>query len=886
MEIISPEKWSVKTEMTEQERVKTQLAIKKEAERICRRRKDKAADLENQVNDLSAKKAQIESFINSIKESLCVESNSQKRSTIEKLCNDLNDLVREYQLKLKKLQERFANQKIRVLSFGSKSQGKSSFTKAYTNLSDAVIGVKPKGVNDDKTGTTSIIIHKAGVPAESPEIFVVFKTPITILNTVNLCFERLGMNYHFDDWASLYKILANNKSVDGLNPLNEKQRIHREIEGFIQDPNHTIAGLGSLKETLQWIFNPISDFSDVNSGNEDYFDIKKGKKINLSNLPQYNDMTNDTLQSFTSVAEIHIYVDLGHSGMFESIEICDTKGISIEAGGGEWEKELYSIIGQSDAVFSIQATGSPAIGQSDTKFYEDLNKETSENPETLKDLNLKHFALINPWDGMEGTVSEKKGPVGLLKSSSIVNTVYIGPLRDGVVYNGEECCLQDYVDYVIHDMMKKIVITTNQTDENLLKERETFEAKIRNKKEELVRELFTYDSFSPRNEEEIIRDSIGKWILEVGIPEVENSIILVAKESNVPLTFLENKKERKDEVNHINQPSSEYDDFDVVNTPKHEDEIGMTHDYAPLEQITYKISDIEEQKVKEGIFKIITGIEDFPTSLKEKSNNEIVKQSISVLFEQIKTEIGKEKYLYRSNIKGSYTNIGAYIDDASDLISRRIIDNVNRTFAPDEDMPGSQSFKDTLFSSIWNVLKLDVLYKSFEGKILKKADKKSKIENNRLEHWSIPYNLSASIPASAPILPPPSYVILKHYFDNLNDTPDIKSYNEVAVKEQELIKAIQEAYLVYDIPKRYKLKRSEEFKWKTDLCQHLWADVEDSARFSEELIELYKYVCPNDLVNKLTSAGIIDKKIKDECEDQNRKLELKKRYHDLSRFSI
>lgn len=886
MEIISPEKWSVKTEMTEQERVKTQLAIKEEAERICRRRKDKAADLENQVKDLSVKKAQIESIINSIKESLCVESDSQKKSKIEKLCNDLNDLVRDYQLKLKKLQDRFANQKIRVLSFGSKSQGKSSFTSAYTNLSNAVIGVKPNG-NNDKTGTTSVIIHKKGVPADSPEIYVIFKKPKIILDTVNYCFAKLGMNYRFSNWAELFKILENKKSADGsISVNNEKQKIHNEIGGFRQDPHNPIAGFGSIVETLKWIFKPISDFSDVNSGNDEYFDIKKGKKINLADLPQYNDMTNNTLQSFTSVAEIHIYVDLEHSGMFENIEICDTKGISIEAGGGEWEKELYGIIGQSDAVFSIQATGVATIGQSDTKFYEDLNKEAASNPETLKDLNLKHFALINPWEGTNEIVSENDGVVGHLNKSSIVNTVYIGPLKDGVVYDGNKCVLQDFVDYVIHDMMKKIVITTNQTDENLLKERETFEAKIRNKKEELVRELFTYDTFSPRNEDEIIRDSIGKWILEVGIPEVENSIISVAKESNVPLTFLENKKERKDEVNHINQPSSEYDDFDVVNTPKHENEIGMTHDYAPLEQITYKISDIEEQKVKEGIFKIITGKEEFPTSLKGKNNNEIVKQSISVLFEQIKTEIGKEKYLYRSNIKGSYTNIGAYIDDASDLISRRIIDNVNRTFAPDEEMPGSQSFKDTLFSSIWNVLKLDILYKSFESKILKKVDKKSKIDNKRLEHWSIPYNLSASIPASAPILPPPSYVILKHYFDNQNDTPDINSYNEVAVKEQELVKAIQEAYLVYDIPERYKLKRSEEFKWKTDLCQHLWADVEDSARFSEELIELYKYVCPNELVNKLTSAGIIDKKIKDECEDENRKMELKKRYHDLSRFSI
>lgn len=884
MDIISPQKWSLRTETTEQERAETQLQIKDEAKKICKRRKEKAADLENQVRMLAEKKAQLDSYIQAIRESLCVESDMEKKAKVEQLCNELDDVVRKYQSKLVELKERFANQKIRVLSFGSKSQGKSSFTKAYTDLSDAVIGVKPQGVNNDKTGTTSIIIHKSGVSASSPEIFVVFKKPEIILDTVNLCFKRLGMNYHFNDWASLYMIL---KDHEPNGNHNDKQRIHEEIENFRQDPNNTIDGLGSLKETLQWIFNPISDFSDVNSGNEDYFDIKKGKKIDLSVLPQYNDMTNETLQSFTSVAEIHIYVDLGHGEMFENIEICDTKGISIEAGGGEWERELYKIIGQSDAVFSIQATGSPAIGQSDTKFYEDLNSETSKNPETLKDLNLKHFALINPWEGMMGKVSETKGPVGLLKSSNIVNTVYIGPLRDGVVYDGDKCVLQDYVDFVIHDMMKKIVITTNQTDENLLRERDSFVTKIQTKKSELVKQLLSYDSIPPRNEDEIIRDAIGKWILEVGIPEVEKSVISVAKEANVPLSFLEKNIRKENEEKQSSNISSEYDDFNDANSSQSEDREGIVINNLPSELISYKTSEVEDQKVKEGIFEIITGNPKFPSTLKEKSNNEIVNEAILVLYKQIKKDIGKKKYLYGSDIKGSYTNIGAYIDDASNLISHEIIDNVNRRFAPDEDMPGSQTFKDKLFNSIWNALRLDILYQSYNGDILKKTDKNEKKENTRLEHWSIPYNLSATIPSSAPILPPPSYVILKHYFDLQSDVSiDGKSYNDVAVKEQDLIKAIQDAYIVYDIPTRYKLKRSEEYKWKTDLCQHLWADVEDSARFSEELIELFRFACPNDFVHKLTMAGIVDESIEEESKNQGRLLELKRQRHNLSNFSI
>ena len=93
MEIISPEKWSVRTETTEQERVKTQLDIKKEAEEICRRRKDKAADLENQARSLAEKKAELDSYIEVIKESICVESNLEKKTKIEQLCNELEDDV-------------------------------------------------------------------------------------------------------------------------------------------------------------------------------------------------------------------------------------------------------------------------------------------------------------------------------------------------------------------------------------------------------------------------------------------------------------------------------------------------------------------------------------------------------------------------------------------------------------------------------------------------------------------------------------------------------------------------------------------------------------------------------------------------------------------------
>ncbi len=869
MEIISPEKWSVKTEMTVQERLNTQLAIKKEAERICKRRKDKAADLENQVNNLSAKKMQLESFIKSIKDSLSFESDPEKKSSIEKLCNELNDSVRDYQLYLKKLQERFANQKIRILAFGSRSQGKSSFIKAYTGLSEEVISVKGDGKNEDWTGATSIIIHKEGIDAKKPDIFVVFKDPQSIIDTVNVCFEKLELKYRYSDWNKLYQDLRDSHS---------KKQLYEEICSIDKTDD-------SCKSTLKSIFKAESDFSDIEEGKAegktDYFDIEKGKRIEIEDLPKYNYMQNPECQKYMAVAEIHILADLKHGGMFENMEVCDTKGTSVAAGGDVYEKELYSVIGSSDAVFSIQMAGCPAVGEHDEGFYVRLKNAKNDYGNYLKDLDLRHFAIINMFNNSEKDCF--KGVFRVIKDNGIANTAYAGVLKEGAVNDGKSYSMSDFVDYVIHDMMKKIVETTNQTDENLLKERESFEDKIRNKKEELVKQLHTYDSILPRNEDEIIRDSIGKWIFEVGIPEVENIIISSAKEANVPLSFLEQRICKQNEESHSSNISSEYDDFNEVNSPNSEDD----DINSPLEQISYKIAEVEDQKVKEGIFEIITGDSEFPSTLKGKNNNEIVNEALLVLYNRIKQSIGKKKYLYGGDIKGSYTNIGAYIDDASSLISHEIIDNVNRKFAPDRDMPGSQTFKDKLFNSIWNALKLDIIYKSYNGDILKKTDKNEKKENTRLEHWSIPYNLSATIPSATPILPPPSYVILKHYFDLQSDASiNKKSYNDVAVDEKDLIRAIQEAYMVYDIPTRYKLKRSEEYKWKTDLCQHLWTDIEDSVRFSEELIELFRYACPHDFVHNLTKAGIVDEKIEAECKNQNRLLELQKQRQNLLTFQL
>lgn len=848
-----------------------QQRIKQDSAKICKRRSEMAKSLEEQVVRVEEKSIQLKAIIDIIRESLAAEKNPIERSTIEDSCNDLLNKLYDYKSKLSALQRRFNNQKIRILSFGNKSQGKSSFTKAYTNLPDKVVGTKESG-DKDKTGATSVIIHKKGIDVNNPEIHVIFKKPDRIRDIVNECFFQLGLAHHYDSWGDLYQMLGN-KAL--------KSQLYNEVKNLI---SLEIVGFDSLKNTLLNILDNVSDFEDINSGNDEYFDVTRGKVIKIDQLPEYNDMQNPVRQCYTSVSEILIYADLGHNDMFENIEVCDTKGTSIDAGGAMWEKELYRIMGNSDAVFSIQMTCGSGVGGNDSKFYASLKNEIAKNDHLLKDMKLKHFAVLNLYKEKDGIITDTPEKVMMILRGDLANTTYVGALADGVVYEGKTLQCQDFVDYVILDMMQEIVKTTEQTDNNLLKDCDQAISDIKQKKDELVNLLSVYDKVTPKNKEDIIRDAIRQWLIEEGCPNVRNQLKDIARNENLQL----NHFQEPDNGNYGNNTSQKSSDNRKLYNPWSGDSETSNNDLEEKEEIQYKVQQADDTKQNEALYQMITGNICNPKDVKGKGEDEIVKKAIRALYVSLKPRIGTREGEQWTETMGCVHNIGAYIDSIANLMRDQIMNNINYVFAPSKDVPGSQDFKDTVFKKVWDALKLDVAYQEFDGTLLRRNKEDERFENERLDNWSKGYNVDKQDGFSTPIEGCPSFIILKEYFDAIQPLSKqefgsmLDSYDYI-IDEGKLVEALQKAYLKYDLAERCKEKQSEVLGWKTKLVHFLKADV-NHGEFISQMIDLYKYACPDNYVRKLTEAGILDSSIEEDYENQIRVAELKNQRLRLSTF--
>lgn len=868
MKEVFPKEWSADGRLNQNDKENIERQILEEANKICTRRRTQATQIEAELNSLKSKQIQLKSFVNKIKESIVAEKNPEKRVQVENFCNKLFQQMKEYVDKLTALQKRFANQKIRILAFGSRSQGKSSFIKAYTGLSEEVISVKGDGKNEDWTGATSIIIHKKGIDAKKPDIFVVFKDPQSIIDTVNVCFEKLELKYRYSDWNNLYQVLRDSHS---------KKRLYEEICSIKKTEEIDV---NSYKRTLESIFKAESDFSDIEEGKAegktDYFDIEKGKRIEIEDLPKYNYMQNPECQKYMAVAEIHILADLKHGGMFENMEVCDTKGTSVAAGGDVYEKELYSVIGSSDAVFSIQMTGSPAVGESDEAFYVRLKNAKNDYGNYLKDLDLRHFAIINMFNNSEKDCF--KGVFRVIKDNGIANTAYAGVLKEGAVYDGKSYSMSDFVDYVIHDMMKKIVVTTNRTDENLLKECRENASQIDQTKKSLLMQLLDYADISPLSEDDIVRNHVEDWLKETGRCNTMEAIEKFANKAKVSLLLKGTSTDH--DMNHSQSVYESYvDDDDDDDSPEDNNVKSESKIYSE-EKIDYTISELSEEDLKNALYEILTGESKLPKDLKDKNDIDIIKAAVKSLYLKLKSKAGKDKN-GKTIVCGNKEDIGAYIDSVAKLMFSEVIENVNRKYAPSRDIPGAQDFKDNLFRIVWEQLKLDIIYSEFDGQILtEKSDVK------QLEHWSIAYKHEQTMGDSSPLLPPPSFVILKNYFEatKMRTQEELLTFNSI-VEDDELVNALQNAYLGYDLAARCRQKQNEEQKMKSEVCQHVYIDLQDP-HFCDNMIELYKYLCPQNYIHKLTEAGIIDNTIEEECENQKRFLELKNLHKYLSDFTL
>lgn len=639
-----------------------QAEVKKYASEIRTRRIDKAKELEDSSVKIAQEKQSIRSLLEQVQDALSkLTVSSQNKETLNRLIIELENAYSQYEYSTRNLARRFQSAKIRVIAFGKKGQGKSSFIQAFTKLPDEIVTPKDFGSTKDKTGTTCIYFHKPGVSAKEPEIYVVFRKPEEILSKVNEALSMLskaGLSIngkkHFVSLSELQNVLANE---------HENLSVYNKIKNLTQNTNSTIPEFLSYKNILMDFFYPHSDYSEIiDNSNKDYFTKDKGKRISLSELPMYNDMQYEGARRFPIVSEIRVYVDLGRDNMFENIEICDTKGISVQAGGRAWEKELYSELENCDAAFSIQFDGDPSTGEGPLGFYQKINNEMTEHPGHFNDFGLKHYIIIN--SHTDAKLEEVIGNAEDIAPLSIAQSLYIGALiNNAKIKSGKKDItlnMQGFVDFVIYNMIKNIVVNTNETDKNLENALKGAKKVIDVKTTEIRKLLQDINKGLPEKElnwDDVIINSLFKRKRDV-----ENDIEKYAQSEKIILPTTKAQKDNKmDSPQNANGNMWDDDEEDesymndTSNDSNLSEEDISTNEYIP-----------DEREISVGIYNMLTH-ENLEKN-DDISNQQAVELAIGRLFDKNIKIAGNQGIFLKQNIIGTAKYIGSFVDHLSSLI--------------------------------------------------------------------------------------------------------------------------------------------------------------------------------------------------------------------------
>lgn len=432
--------------------------IKEKAAKICERRRERGDALKKYSEEILPQISKFDKELDKLKQSLAVCSSPDKLTGI---IEDFKDQIKSLDSSLKELVQRFKYAKIRVLSFGYKSQGKSLFTQLYTGLDSALVAVKDDNTDDDQTGATNIIKHNSAYKPTAPKITVNFRSENDILTLVNRPLELLS---EIADNERIPKKFENYGDFKAFVNSDKK----KEAYTYIETLQGNIDNFLEIKNLLLGFFNPKSNFDHVG-----------GSPLNImkSDLPMYNDMDMSMekghTQKYLSVQSIVIQVDLGRNGMLENFEICDTKGLSFGAGGELIEDELVNEINHSDAAFSISLIkpGGKADG-----FPKKVNSLAYEKPcPRIHSINDRHFHIVNVQSNV--AASTLKLYIDAMNSINAASQMYIGALKDGILNipgNGSvsQCNVnaKEFANNALLKMMGAIVDSTEARDKELISE--------------------------------------------------------------------------------------------------------------------------------------------------------------------------------------------------------------------------------------------------------------------------------------------------------------------------------------------------------------------------------------------------------------------------------
>lgn len=633
----------------------SQISLK--ASQICERRKQYAQSLAIELENIKSERNRIQTILNDLNANANSLSDVTDISSVKGYCSRIKTAIDTYVNNVEKLCERFRNQKIRVVSFGPKSQGKSLFTKLYTGLDDRYVTVKDKGTLADKTGALSVIHYEEGL--ETPRITVSFKSKQDILNRINEFIALLPSSLGIEKLNS-FEELDTSKS----NILNAIENTHSSIKASCKDGLKGYLGTGISLEKAGNIPTDIS----------------------IEDLPKYNDIQYAGTRYYSSVDHIDIFVDFhlfehADSEMFKYFEISDTKGSSTDEGGEVADKDIFRAIDQSDAAFSISRVGQSVDNGS---FILNQLYDHYDSNNKIEELHDKLFVILSLEESLRST-KDVKSVIDQIDTERIANSVFVGSLiarpikidyDPNIDYNSDELINPShFVKAILLKMLEQIVIKTKSNDNKLIRKSNEYASEINELLTGLKLKLNSIGDLPVINSDSLIRSIITTFRDETDKNLIHYSITKQLVPSSRASSESSNNDSNRGETIRRHGLAFNHSVSDQ-HTPQETSNSDDIIDYKETQQsvIDYEQAYYSVRKDDNSIYYLLTG--EKKTIREEVRVKKELEDAIEYLYQQAtNTPI----VLYDSDrvIKGSSMDLGTYIECISNTFSERINSVIN-----------------------------------------------------------------------------------------------------------------------------------------------------------------------------------------------------------------
>lgn len=792
--------------------------ISEKAQDICTRREKYAEYLEGRLVELKRYQTSMNSTLGNLLRSSSLMEDIDKEAIISQ-CNAIKKDLADHIERVEKLCIRFKNKRIRIVSFGPKTQGKSVFTQLYTKLDDSIVAVKPDGNGIDKTGAINVIKHDGTLT--SPRIIVHFKTQQEVVDKINSYISLLPQGVQISTFRSFQDVLTaknNNTIIAKLSAYHGTQPIS-----------------ASCKAGLESFFASNKKISEA--GADD-------KTITVDQMPIYNDMqyNGQEGQRYAIVDYIEILTNLGND-FYKYFEIGDTKGSSTDAGGNVADIEIFEAIDNSDAAFSISRVGS---GQNNGEYI--TTNLFTHYQKDIKNLHDKLFVILN----MEKESLDK----GLQLINNVVKNIEVQQMAEQI-YTGCLCKRPVEIEYdegnvgqlpadafidpekfvraMLLDMLNKIVTNTKSNDDNLI-------VKISQSTEEINSEISKLKSLLNG--------------CNVPCEESEDGLIIEVIKKLRDNTYNQINLRGNNENNHSNNHNHT---SSHVGTRRRGFNFGQEQHQAenvvePTNQeVSYTIEqpgiiDYEEQYKKLrseniSIFKLLTG-ENRPTRGKEnQSVKDEIEESVRYIYTQhehprpcVVDEI-TDKVISRPS--GNTSDSGRFIECVSMMYSSRIKDNFNKKLTPQNEIQFKNE-ADELFRMLWEGLKFD----SFTGWGEYSHDKFSEksILNEQLRELLELYK-DAYEATTDPISLFTPYDTLLEYFNRYicKERKSVKhKETDIVIDDEILVKTLVDLIRIHNIPKMIVEKATDKKRRVDNLRMQIAQEIAPQTSFVQRILPLYR----------------------------------------------